>query len=234
MSKSRVLPVVDTRPGERIGRRNVLQGLLTGVGAGLAVPGLAGTHPLAEHAHHPRRMADAQAKALRDDGGPECLDAYQMKMLESLAERIVPGSAEAGCARFVDSLLAVGEREDVRTFLTALGAIDAEARRRFGQPWPELDEAQQVDLLRAASTGEGGKSDPGPWTPGTPVTDYLTSAEAKQPQRVTLRDHFDHLKGWVVGAYYSSERGLRDLGYTGPYFAESFPGCTHEGGHRES
>lgn len=39
------------------------------------------------------------------------------------------------------------------------------------------------------------------------------------------------MKGWVVGAYYSSEVGMRELGWTGDVMFESFPGCEHPGGH---
>ena len=45
---------------------------------------------------------------------------------------------------------------------------------------------------------------------------------------MTLRDHFDHLKGWIAGAYYSSEAGLKELGYTGQLFFTSFPDCDHK------
>jgi len=47
-----------------------------------------------------------------------------------------------------------------------------------------------------------------------------------------IRDHFDHLKGWVSGAHHSSEIGLKELGYTGQMFFESFPGCPHPDGHK--
>ena len=46
-----------------------------------------------------------------------------------------------------------------------------------------------------------------------------------------LRDHFDHLKGWIVGAHYSSEQGMRELGWTGQSFFTSFPDCPHPGKH---
>ena len=52
------------------------------------------------------------------------------------------------------------------------------------------------------------------------------------PIRVTLRDHFDNLKGWISGAYYSSEVGMRELGWTGQVMFESFPGCEHPDGHQ--
>ena len=60
-------------------------------------------------------------------------------------------------------------------------------------------------------------------TPGTPLVRPAPGHEV-----VTLRDHLDHLKGWIAGAYYSSEAGLKELGYTGQMFFASFPDCTHE------
>jgi len=233
MTKSRKAPAPGPSAEHGLGRRHVLQGLLAGAGAGLAVPGLAASHPMAEHARHAGRIASAQEKALGDGPG-ERLDAYQMAMLDSLGERIVPGAAAAGCARFIDSLLAVGDPQAAQRFATALGAIDAEARTRAGKPWTELEEAEQVALLEAASGGEPGRPWGEPWTPGTPVAEYLASqAPRGAAHRVTLRDHFDEIKGWVVGAYYSSEPGQWDLGYTGLSFGATFKGCAHPGGHRK-
>jgi len=49
---------------------------------------------------------------------------------------------------------------------------------------------------------------------------------------VTIRDHFENLKGWIVGAYYSSEPGMRELGWTDNMFFPALPGCDHSDGHR--
>jgi hypothetical protein len=228
VAKPRTLPVLTPAPDPGIPRRDVLQGLLGGVGAGLTA-----AHPLREHARHPVRIAAAHEKAQDPAGEPEFLDAYEMKMLASLGERIVPGSAAAGCAQFVDRLLAVGTRKDGRRLLTALGAIDGEARRRYGSPWPDLDEPQQVELLQALSSAAPGRKETF-WTPGTSVAEYLAQPPDEESNEgpTTLRDHFDHVKGWVMGAYYSSEEGQRELGHVGPIFADSFPGCPHPDGHR--
>jgi hypothetical protein len=229
MAEKRALPVVDANPPSGVGRREMLQGLITGVGAGLAVPGLADAHPMRDHLQEKTRVAAAKAKANEPDWKPEFLDAHQMETLASLAERIVPGSRAAQADRFIDSLLAVNARDDQQRFLSAIGAIEGESRARFGKPWKELDEAQQTELLTAASTAKPGREQRY-WTPGTPVADFL--AHQGGPSVTTLRDHFDHLKGWVSGAYYSSEAGLKELGYTGQMFFESFPGCTHPDGHK--
>jgi len=38
---------------------------------------------------------------------------------------------------------------------------------------------------------------------------------------------FENLKGWISGAYYSSEMGMRELGWTEDRVFGSFPGCEH-------
>jgi hypothetical protein len=54
------------------------------------------------------------------------------------------------------------------------------------------------------------------------------SAEKENPR---LHGHFENLKGWISGAYYSSEVGMRELGWTGDRVFASFPGCEHTEGH---
>jgi Gluconate 2-dehydrogenase subunit 3 len=202
--------------GERatvgIGRREMLQNLFGGVGAGLALPALADghTHPMAEHAEHQTRVATADRKSKATAYKPEFLDAHQMQTLEVIAERIVPGSTSAKVAPFIDQLLAVDNDNSQRRFLSAMGGFDMHATSTFSKPWKSLTPAQQNELLTEASTAEAGGRN----------------------GKVTIRDHFDNLKGWISGAYYSSEIGMRELGWTGNMFFESLPGCTHADGHK--
>jgi hypothetical protein len=201
------------------GRRQVLQVLAGSVGAGLTAPALSGAE--AGHVH---------ATATRDAATPAAapagfLDPNQLETLASLAEAIVPGSSEAGVAAFVDQLLAVDTRERQTEFLAALGAVQAEALTRFGRPWLSLDAAQKTVLLTAASTGQRAHP-PRYWTPGEPV---LPPADARRPP--TLRDRFDLLKQRIATAYYSSEKGMKELGWTGQMVHAGFPGCTHPEGH---
>jgi len=206
-----------------IGRRGLLQGLLGGVGAGIALPLHAGAHPIEHHLASAERMEKAAARARAPHGAPEFLDPYTIETVGSMAERIVPGSKAAGVAAFVDSLLAVDKLEHQRRFLNALGAMEGECRSRFGRPWRSLTEAQQTELLTAVSTAAPAEVN----EPGTPVI----TAEAKEDPVPTLRDHFDHLKKWIAGAFYSSPAGMKELGFTGQQFFASFPGCTHPEGH---
>jgi hypothetical protein len=204
------------------GRRQVLQVLAGGVGAGLAVPALVAGESAHAHAAAPAVAAAAEPPAA---ALPTLLDAGELELLKSLAEAIVPGSTEAGVAAFLDQLVAVDTREQQQSFLAALGAMQGEALRRYGKSWLTLDKAQQNELLTAASTGDPSRK-PRYWKPGEPV---LVPPPPKLPP--TLRDRFDLLKERIATAYYSSEKGMKELGWTGQMVHTGFPGCTHADGH---
>jgi hypothetical protein len=226
MAEKVELPVVGSVPLGGLGRREVLQGLIGAVGASFAIPGLAETHPVQRHLNDHDRVAAADARATAPGTKPEFLDLHQLETLASLSERILPGSTRAAVAPFIDQLLAVDTRDNQGKFLAALGALEGESIARYGHPWKALREAQQVELLTAASTGPRSHEERY-WTAGQP-----TSPPAPPSGPSTLRDRFDEIKGWVMGAYYSSEIGMRELGWTGNTFFASFPGCEHPGGHR--
>jgi hypothetical protein len=219
-----------SQPSSRtpIPRRGVLQGLLGGVGAGLALPLNATAHPLDPHPVDTTRIAHAKAKAAASANPREFLDAHADETFASLAERIIPGAGKAGVAAFTDRLLAVDTVEHRQRFLTALGAIEGECIARFGRPWAGLAESQQIEVLSVASKGSSG-DDAKPWKPGDPIP--IVDTPPSSPEPTTLRDHFDVLKRWAVDTYYSSEAGMRELGWTGQQFFASFPGCPHPEGH---
>jgi hypothetical protein len=219
------LPVVGSEAG--LGRRRWLQGLLGGVGAGLAIPGLAETHPVHAHLADQAKVAGADAKTVAAGWKPEFLDAHQFETLSSLAERILPGAVKLRADRFIDQLLAVDSPDNQQAFLSALGGIDGEARARFNKPWKSLAEPQQIELLTAASTAPL-PDDPG----GRDLRARNAPASPSAAMTQNLRGHFEHLKGWVVGSYYSTESGMRELGWTGNQFYTSFPGCEHADGHK--
>jgi hypothetical protein len=80
------------------------------------------------------------------------------------------------------------------------------ATLKHGKPWIAITASEQDALLHDAST-----------------------ADASSP----IRTHFENLKEWIVGGYYSSEIGMRELGWTGNVVHPAFPGCTHPDGHQE-
>ncbi len=205
-----------------VGRRAVLQSLLTGVGATVALPMVSDAHPMQQHLANQKKVATANKKATAAAYKPEFLDAHQYATLEAIAERIVPGSTKARVAPFIDQLLAVDTITSQRGFLGAMGAFDMQAIDKFSKPWKALTAAQQDELLTVASTTETGLK----------VAVAAASARPEETEgKATLYDHFANLRGWISGAYYSSEIGMRELGWTGEMFFAELPGCTHADGH---
>ena len=172
-------------------------------------------------------MTAAEAITVALDWAPEFLDVHQNESLIALAERMIPGSTQAQVNRFIDLLLTVDTQESKEHFLASLGAFEAESRSRFGHSFLVLTEDQQTQILTVASMEEPGN---------TPASENwlwfsVPSRASSEPIQITLRDHFQNLKTWITRAYYSSEVGMRELGWTGQYFYESFPGCEHPDGH---
>jgi len=210
-----------------LNRRRMMQRLLGTTGAGLALPGLAVAHPVSGHLMNESTMAAAEAKVGNRDWQPIFFDPHQNEMVIALAERIVPGSTEAQVNRFVDTLISVDTEENQKKLLASLGAFEHEAINRYNHPFTELSEERQNAILSEASTGQ--PSQPGQWgrrrrRPAAP------KPGSAQPV-LTLRDHFENIKAWVSGAFYSSEFGMKELGWTGQVAWESLPGCPHSNDH---
>jgi hypothetical protein len=199
------IPLIPVTDG--VPRRVALQALLGGVGAGFALPSTADAqHPMHQLLSNPAAIEQAQQRAAVT-ASTAFLDGHQAKTLEAVAEAIVPGSTGARVGPFLDQLLAVESAANQRAFLGALGAFDMAAINRHGKAWIGITPSEQDALLREASTA-----------------DASTSA---------LRGHFQNLKDWIAGAFYSSETGMRELGWTGNTFHQQLPGCTHPGGHQD-
>jgi Gluconate 2-dehydrogenase subunit 3 len=216
MNKKQVpaVPGNSSNPETGINRREMVRRLMMAGGAGFALPGIAEGHPIARHLAHQGAVAKAASTAVKTDGPPAFLDQHQSKTLEVLGERIIPGSAKAQVNRFIDLLLSVDTQDVQKKFIASLSAFDAESLKRFPHPYKDLTVSQQNEILTSASTAKHGEATEG------------------QPHQVTLRDHFENLKGWVSGAYYSSEIGMKELGWTDQVFFTSFPGCQDPGQHQ--
>lgn len=224
------LPILDRQePSDNgMNRRQLIQRLVAGAGAGVALPGLAAAHPIRKHLMNSMTMDAADAQTAAAEWTPLFLDPHQNETLIVLGERIIPGSSKAQVNRFIDLLLSVESADDQKKFINSLSAFEAESLTQYGSPFKDLTEAQQVELLTKASAPKGGQEAGGGFRRRVALGHGASSSGT---ERVTIHDHFDNLKGWVMGAYYTSEIGMKELGWTGQVFFESFPGCQHPGGH---
>lgn len=226
-SSLRVLNNNDSTPAPGLNRRQVMQRLLGTAGAGIALPGLAAGHPIHSHLTNGHTMQEADSKTAGSEWQPVFFDAHQNETLTVLAERIVPNSGAAQVNRFIDTLVSVDSPENQKKLLASLGAFDHEAITRYNAPFVGLTEEQQVLILTAASTAQPSQGGGGGRRRRRPAVPKPGSAEPT----LTFRDHFENIKGWVSGAYYSSEVGMKELGWTGQVAWDGLPGCPHPDGH---
>jgi len=208
-------------------RRELLRRMLAGVGASIVGPMVARAHPIYRHLADSARLEDASAKAMASDWSPQFLDSHQNESLIVLSDAISPGSAKAQVNRVIDLLLSVETKDDQKMFKAALAALDADAMKHFGNTVVRLSAAQLDELLSKCSAQESEH-----------LAEHDDSAAAwKTNQKLeaqgppNLRDHFENLKGWIVATYYSSEEGMRELGWTEDYYFDKPAACTHLNDH---
>ena len=216
MSTEKELPIIHNEAAQagRLTRREMVQRLIAGAGAGAAWPLVAASHPIYEHLAN-RAMFEEVEKLGAANWKPLFLNAQQEETLATLAEIVVPGAREAHVDRFIDLLLSVDTVEHRKNLVESLAAFETESQKRFGKRFPSLAAGEQNTLLTDAST--------------QPANQDSSRGEARV--NADLRKHFENLKGWISGAYYSSEAGMRELGWTEDRVFEKFPGCEHPEGH---
>ena len=180
---------------KRLTRREVVEKLLAGAAAGSAWPLFASTHPIHAVAKFSAIFEQAATAQKSDHWTPQFLNQHQNETLIALAERVVPGSTRARVNQFIDLLLSIDTKENQGMFSVALAVIDKESSKRFEHPFLEL-KADQQDVLLTAISASTIDSEP-----------------------------FSRLKEWISLAYYSSEDGMRELGWTENRAFRSFPGC---------
>jgi len=214
MGKASALPVIQDAAAQsgRLTRREMVQRLLAGAGA--TWPLVAASHPIYAHLANGAIFEEAE-KLGAADWKPLFLNAQQDQTLAALAEAIVPGSRKAQADRFIDLLLSVDTAGHKKSFVESLAAFEAESQKRFGKRFPSLTADEQNSVLTDASTEPKKKESSGSNIETNPG----------------LREHFENLKGWISGAYYSSEAGMRELGWTENRVFDRFPGCEHPEGH---
>lgn len=231
MENNSPLQILEGRKSSARGlnRREWIARMLGGVTAGVAFPGLAAAHPVREILADASALDKADASVAAPDWTPEFLDAFQAASLAALAERIIPGSSQAQVTRFLDTLLSVNKLANQERFLDSLAAFESASMKKFEHSYKDLTETQQDEILTMASTAESGRPQSAGRRRRRGAPPPPSSASGQEHD--TLRDHFENLKGWVQGAYFSSEAGMREMGWTGEVMFESFPGCQHPGGH---
>jgi hypothetical protein len=136
---------------------------------------------------------------------PAFFSDQQNETLVSLGECIIPGSASASCNRVIDLILTLESDSTRQQILEALAAFEVAARARHSASFRNLAAREQSEILTEAASGKG-----------------------------SLAFHFEIVKEWMADAYWSSQEGLRELGWKGRIAWKSFDSCPHAEGHTQS
>jgi len=188
-----------------VSRRDVLKSLTMGVMAGSVlrvIPAQA-----AEYAHH---LVDAE-KAAAPGGSytPKFFRPQQYKTLQALCQAIIPpegdtgGAVEAGTPEFIDLL--TSENSDYQLKLGGgLMWLDATCADRYGKPYLGCATPQQKEILDAIA--------------------YRANA-LKDPSLGQGVAFFAFLRNLTADGFFTSEIGIKYLGYIGNKYMADFPGC---------
>ncbi len=146
------------------------------------------------------RVHQHTAHAAVSTGGvyrPQLLTEHEYRTVRQLADLIIPpeagepGGADAGAAEFIDLLAANNEKlRDV--WLSGLGWLDHEARRRGGPSFVEANSEIRTQIL-----------------------DDISFRKNSTPEIAPGVQFFEWARRMVVDAYFTSPAGVKALGYQG-------------------
>jgi len=195
------LRILEETGVKRMTRRELAQRLLAGVAAGMLPPVFSRLHSVYKVLPNAVEL-DLAAEVAGGAYKPVFLSMEQLAALDKLCEAIVPGSHRAQSAEFLDSLMSVETAEHQQELAASLSAMAAAAEQSFQKTIEILKGEELHQVLQRACSEQS--------------SDYA---------------HFKHLKQWAVAAYYSSEMGMRELGWTPDRVFASYPVCAHEESH---
>jgi hypothetical protein len=156
---------------------------------------------------------DDSKELARPDWKPAFLSDHQNQTVIVLSELMIPetetpGAKTALVNRFLDLLLAAETHDTQQSFLNSLAYLDGEARSRYGNAVIFLSHDDQIELLEFFAYPNSLET----WGEG-------------QTGDQSGHNHFQHLKNWFTRIFYSSEAGMKALGWNGEFSHGTLSGC---------
>jgi gluconate 2-dehydrogenase gamma chain len=188
-----------------LSRRDVLRALVMGAGATSVlrvIPAQA-----AEYAHH--MIAAEKAVAPAKVYPSKFFPAHEYKTLQTLCQTIIPadadsgGAIEAGAPEFID-LLTSENKEYQRILGGGLLWLDGTCSDRYDKVYLECFPEQQKEILGDIA--------------------YRQKAMLNPALNQGV-EFFSFLRNMTADGFFTSEIGIKYLGYVGSAFLAEFPGC---------
>jgi hypothetical protein len=188
-----------------ISRRDILKSLAYGAAATSVlrvIPAQA-----AEYAHH--MIAAEKAATPARAYAPKFFSPHDYKTLQSLCQTIIPadadsgGAIEAGAPEFIDLL--TSENQDYQRILGGgVLWLDSTCSDRYDKVYLDCSPEQQKEVLNQIAYRKNVIANPG----------LNTGVE-----------FFSFLRNMTADGFFTSEIGIKYLGYVGSAFLKEFPGC---------
>ena len=184
-------------------RRRALEIIGAAAGAPLLVPGGAVAEALALG----QRIRSVVGPV--DGAPPATLSPAQARTVTALAEVIIPptdtpGASEAGVTAFVDALLTGWlDAPDRDRFLAGLDEVDATARAAHAAAFADCAPSRQTELVAQL--------------------DEDLDRRRRDPAENERQTFFYDMKRFTLAGYFTSQPGLRSLGYR--IVPGAFEGC---------
>jgi gluconate 2-dehydrogenase gamma chain len=188
-----------------VSRRDILKSLTMGAMASSVLRVI----PLhaAEYAHH--MVAAERAAAAAGAYAPKFFSARDFKTLQTLCQAIIPadsdsgGAMEAGAPEFIDLLTSENPKYQLKLG-GGLMWLDADCADRYGKPYVDCAPEQQKEILDLIA--------------------YSRNAE-KDPSLSQGVEFFAFLREITADGFFTSQIGIKYLGYVGNTYLLSFNGC---------
>jgi hypothetical protein len=154
-----------------------------------------------------RRPADRRIGGSAESPQAVFFTATELATVRILADLIVPrdehsGSAsDAGVPEFLDFVMTEWP-ENQTPIRDGLAWLDRESTRRYARPFREVTPNEQTALL-----------------------DDIAYPARARPEMAAGVQFFNRFRDLVLSGFYSSQEGVKDLGYLGNTFVTEWKGC---------
>lgn len=188
-----------------ISRRDLIKSLTITAGAGSVLRAV----PLAAAQAAHRMVSVHKAASSSGEYAPKFFSEHHYKTLRALCDTIIPadqesgGAIEAGAPEFIDLLSS--ENKDLQLQLGGgIMWLDATCMDRFGQTYLQCASEQRTEMLDLIAFRKNAEKDPR-LSPGI--------------------EFFSMLRKYTADGFFTSEIGIKYLGYIGNTYLTKFPGC---------
>jgi len=179
-----------------------MQKLMAAIAAGGVAPAIAAAHPIELY----RRLTEDGAEPSNGETALGAADWRPIFLSAKQDELLVAVS---------ETMVPGSTSAQVHRFIDLLLSVDtADQQKAFLSSLAAADEESHNQFQRAFAESNAGDREKS-----------LTSLSQSH------KDAFGNVKEWIVGAYYSSEQGMKELGWDGNFAFDKYPSCEQVEGH---